>query len=168
VKQKSALFKYLVAPLTVGVFIFTFFTVVDAIRWEFTQKPRMLDSTALGEIILDRCDKSGGTGHRGVPVYQQYVEYNYQVNGKTLKSNRVSFYPFSDCKDFELPLTVYYDPLDPAYALLEVNEENGWQFLFTQIPFQLCVATGSGGLILMWAVEYWQNRLQSRNRKKND
>lgn len=157
-KQKSALFKYLVAPLTIGVFLLTFFTVADAIRWEFTQKPRMLDHTTLAEITLDRCSHSSGAGKR-MPVYTQYVEYTYQVAGKALKSNRISFYPLSGCQSFTKTTIVYYDPLDPTYALLKINrEESGWRSILTQIPFQLCIAICSGALILIWVVQHWTGK----------
>ena len=111
-----------------------------ATRWPHTQA-RILSSVAESRRVLT--NQGGGST---MVVWSPLVEYSYQANGREYYSSRVSFggdfagdralaektvarYPVGSA------VTVYYDPANPALAVLEPRVAFAWPTLLLIVGF---------------------------------
>ena len=98
----------------------------------------------------------------GNDTYTPIVRYRYVVNGKTYESKRMTFgghTAFSNdfdaeafLKDYPVnaPVTVHYNPADPAEAVLDTSASNGRALMFIGGFFVFIGLALMVGYVSMW------------------
>ncbi|MDX2161615.1 MAG: DUF3592 domain-containing protein [bacterium] len=119
-------------------------------------------SSTTGRVIAASVVRSARTGNSGGAYYPS-IMYQYQVNGQQYTGNRLhfgarmgtGFYQQVQARVNEFPVgsavTVYYDPSNPADAVLERTTSGGaLQLIMVMVLFgaALLVAVQFGGLRL--------------------
>ena len=109
----------------IGIILYSISNLVVSYRWEFIQKPR-LATTESGVIVESICRKTEGLKYN---YYYFDFQYSYEVDGGAFSSRLVSYYSTGNCfmvQKYKVgqPVKVYYDPLNPALAVVDPGLEN--------------------------------------------
>jgi hypothetical protein len=106
-----------------------------------------------------------------------YIEYTYTVTGVRYTSQQISFDLFNkpggkgrvqsivERYPVGQAVTVYYDPNNPAIAILEPGDYSPFY-----VPLLLAVVPTIGGLLMLWVVAYrlaYGNKARGGNRRRD-
>jgi hypothetical protein len=108
--------------------------------------------TVTGVVTASRIDKTT-KGNQPAPYFSGVVEYSYEVDGTTYRSNRFSYSGLSESSEQSdiraviaryvpnRPVTVHYDPANPSQSVLQTGGGLiGWAMIAAGTLFLLFAA----------------------------